>query len=185
MLNEKEENGEFLYLRGKEVFTKTFEKTIKAVNYINQKYTYNYLLTNICSFWNIHNLYKMAIDFTTEKCFTGVLTFNSFITGTGIIMSNDVCHTLAILKPFETDIEDVILSNILKTMYQILPINDNVMCRLTNDEKNVIPEKKDQFLYFRIKNQDRQQDIKLFKMLLHDLYDIHFPTTINPTLRVK
>ena len=47
-----------------------------------------------------------------------------------------------------------------------------MMYYLIGDEKNVIPENKNDILYFRIKNKNRQRDIELFKILLQDIYDI-------------
>ena len=175
LLNEVEEKDDFMYIKGKEEFKKIYDKTNKALNYINKKYAYDYLVrTNISSFWNIHNLYKMAATFPTEKCLTGVYICNHFITGTGIIMSNDVCMTLA-AQPLNPNIQcdDVFISETLKKIYKIHDLDEKLMCYLVSGENNSIPANIDDILYFRIKNNPQtEEDTRLFKILLSEIYKI-------------
>lgn len=175
MEKEVEIKNDIIYLKGKEIFTKIYDKTIKALNYINTNYTYDYLVrTNISSFWNIHNLYKTALEFPSQKCLTGVVVFNSFITGTGIIMSKDVCETLA-AQPLNQTVqcEDVYISEVLNPIYKIQHMNQSAMHFLISGENNnVIPQNKEEILYYRIKNSGTE-DIRLFKLLLAELYDLH------------
>jgi hypothetical protein len=171
------ESNHHIYLKGKEEFSKIYEKTVKAVEYMSKTYSYDYIIrTNISSFWNIPKLFTLS--FSPTHCLTGVLTFNQFISGTGIIMSHDMCNILVKEGPYICyEADDVFIS--LKLMYYA-PINaldESMMYYLTDDEQNVhhvIPEDKSNILYFRIKNaQNRQRDVELFKILLRDMYDIH------------
>ena len=116
----------------------------------------------------------MAFGFPSHKCLTGVMVSNTFITGTGIIMSKDVCETLA-AQPLNQTIqyEDVYISEVLKPIYKIQHMNQNAMYFLISGEKhNVIPQNKEEILYYRIKNSGTE-DIRLFKLLLSDIYDLH------------
>jgi len=173
--NEVEIKNDIMYIKGKEIFTKIYDKTIKALNYINKNYTYDYLVrTNISSFWNIHNLYKMALGFPLHNCLTGVVVSNTFISGTGIIMSKDVCETLAV-QPLNQTIQcdDVYISAVLKSKYRFHVMNETAMYFLISGEKdNVIPKNKENILYFRIKNSGTE-DLRLFKLLLAEIYDLH------------
>lgn len=173
MVNEIEEEQEFLYIKGTEEFSKIYDKTIIALNYINNKYVYDYVVrTNLSSFWNIHNLFKMATQFPIEKCLTGVLIANNFISGTGIIMSRDVGRTLAMQKHTPKISDDVLISTQLKQFYKIHRIDETAMYYLISEDRNVIPDNKEHILYFRIKNLAAQYDILLFNILLFDIYGI-------------
>jgi len=162
----------FIYIKGVEGFDKIYEKTIKSIEYINKKYEYNFLIrTNISSFWNIHNMFNLSNKLPITGCLSGIYIFNDFITGTGIIMSKDVCEVL-INEPFHYGPgDDVAISNNLKKYFNIFPLKDNLMFYLINDDSN-IPDDINNILYFRIKNNDRKLDIALFKLLLKKIYNI-------------
>ena len=161
-----------IYLKGKEEFSKIYEKTIAAIQYLNETYSYEYIIrTNISSFWNIPKLFTFT--FPSTKCLSGILTFNSFMSGTGIIMSSDMCQLLVEKEPHNCyDCDDVFISHKLAAYAPFHKLDNSMMYYLIGDEKNVIPENKNDILYFRIKNKNRQRDIELFKILLQDIYDI-------------
>ena len=85
------EKNDFLYINGSESFIPgIFQKSIKAIEYINNKYSYDYVIrTNLSTFWHIENLFKL-LDNIPKKKFAGGYTFQGFISGTAIIMSRDV-----------------------------------------------------------------------------------------------
>jgi hypothetical protein len=166
-----------IYLKGKEEFSKLYKKSVAAIRYLSATYSYDYIVrTNISSFWNIPKLFTLT--FPPSQCLSGMVTFNSFVSGTGIIMSHDVCHQLISNEPHNTDdTDDVFISHKLRhygVPYHPLP--ESMMYYLTDDPQNVhnvIPENKNDILYFRIKNgQNRQRDVEWFKTLLKEIYDI-------------
>jgi hypothetical protein len=164
-----------IYLKGKEEFSKLYEKSVAAIRYLSATYSYDYIIrTNISSFWNIPTLCTMT--FPSSQCLSGVLIFNSFVSGTGIIMSHDVCQQLISNEPHHSDhTDDVFISHKLRRYVPYHPLPESMMYYLTDDPQNVhnvIPENKNDILYFRIKNQNRQRDVELFKVLLKDIYDI-------------
>jgi hypothetical protein len=100
------------------------------------------------------------------------------ISGTGIIMSSDMGDLLVKEEPHHCpDCDDVFISRKLVHYAPMHLLSASMMYYLTDDPQNVhnvIPENKNDILYFRIKNgQNRQRDVELFKILLRDMYDIH------------
>jgi hypothetical protein len=172
-----------IYLKGKEEFSKLYEKSVAAIRYLSATYSYDYIIrTNISSFWNIPTLFTLT--FPSTQCLSGIVIFNSFISGTGIIISSDICQKLLsteLAGCYRCDdpstcylCDDRFISHTLINYAPFHGLHTNMMWYLTNDEKNVIPENKNDILYFRIKNgQNRQRDVELFKILLRDMYDIH------------
>lgn len=66
-----------------------------AINYIHSKYEYDYMIhTNLTSLWNIPVLLSLHSEIPKRRCFAGHFIFNSFITGTGIIISHDLTPLL-------------------------------------------------------------------------------------------
>lgn len=166
------EQDNFLYIKGIEEFHKIYEKTIKAIDYINKKYNYDYLIrTNISSFWNIDNMFTLSNQLPKMGCLSGFYIFDSFISGTGIIMSKDVCNILIREQIEYNKPDDIMISENLKKHFKISPLQNDKIYFLINNEIN-IPDNTDDILYFRIKNNDRTIDIQLFKLLLKRIYDI-------------
>jgi len=177
------ESSHHIYLKGKEEFSKLYEKSVAAIRYLSETYPYHYIIrTNISSFWNIPTLFTLT--FPPTQCLSGMLTFNSFISGTGIIMSRDICQILLstqIAGCYRCDdpstcylCDDRYISHMLINYAPFHGLDPHMMCYLVYDEQNVIPENKKDILYFRIKNvKNRQRDVELFRILLRDIYDIH------------
>jgi hypothetical protein len=171
------ESNHHIYLKGKEEFSKIYEKTVRAIQYIHTAYPCDYIVrTNISSFWNIPTLFTLSLPPT--RCISGILMFNWFISGTGIIMSSDMGDLLVKEEPHHCpDCDDVFISRKLVHYAPMHLLSASMMYYLTDDPQNVhnvIPENKNDILYFRIKNgQNRQRDVELFKILLRDMYDIH------------
>ena len=178
------EENNFLYVKGDEtVIPGMYQKTMKAIEYLSNNYTYDYIVrTNLSSFWNIPNLFKLCDTFPKTN-FAGGYNIQGFISGTGIIMSPDVATRLYRTPYIPMIHEDVAISEVFRvynipiyniTEYKwgflvpptdILPSN----CRyLDVDDSNI-----DDILNFRIKNADRNLDIIYFKILLIRLYQIY------------
>jgi hypothetical protein len=104
-----------------------------------------------------------------NKCLTGYLMFNSFISGTGIIISCDVCQFLC-SQTYIGGSDDCVITHQIQNYCGVTPINDFKMGWLI-DDKNNIPDNIDDILYFRIRNSGyRTNDIICFKLLLNKIY---------------
>lgn len=191
-IDETIEIDNHIYVRGVESITPgMYIKTMKAMEYINNKYKYDYLVrTNLSTFWNLHNLNNLLnVPF---KNYSAGFAIQGFITGTGIILSNDVVkllvnnfnngnHNLSIH-------EDVLISQIL-SYYSIpilnithykwgflvnddSPLPDNCHYVSTSLDFNPNIDVPNDILHFRIKNNNRDIDIEYFKLLLKIIYNI-------------
>lgn len=166
-----------IFVKGKETLVPgILIKTIKSMEFINNNYQYQYLIrTNLSSFWNIPYLYNFMNYFTPQNFVSGIIIFNSFISGTGIILSKDVCIRLTnVIVIDEGNPDDVYLSRFLINLANICRLDDNKMYYLINGPENIIPEDISEILYFRVKSEDRSYDILAFKNLLKKIYDIDY-----------
>jgi hypothetical protein len=162
--NKLEENiielNDYIYIKGDEMplNPNTLLKTIQAIEYINNKYNYDYIIhTNLSSIWNIPVLLSLYDNIPRTNFFGGHLIFDYFITGTGILFSNDIIPLLINIK---TDTNIFINNNdIAITAYMVnynIPIFNlqNMLNykweQIIND--NYANEYFDDILYFRIKN---------------------------------
>ena len=182
------EDNNFLYINGNESFIPgIYQKSIKAIEYINNKYSYDYVnRTNLSTIWHMENLFKF-LDIKPKERFAGGYAFQGFISGTGIIMSRDVGNIVA-SNPNSVYIgDDLAISQTIQShgihLYDIteykwgflIPKIDNLPsnCRYLNIDDNDFSD----ILNFRIKNGgDRSIDIYYFNVLLDKLY---FNTTNN------
>ena len=178
------EENNFLYVKGVEsVIPGMYQKTMKSIEYVSNHYTYDYIVrTNLSTFWNIPNLFKLCDTFPKTN-FAGGYHVQCFISGTGIIMSPDVAKILYKTHYIPTTHEDVAISEVFRfyniplyniTEYKwgfLVPPSDILSsnCRyLSVDDSNL-----DDILSFRIKNSDRNLDVIYFKILLIRLYQIY------------
>ena len=172
------ENEDHIYMKGIETIKPgILIKTKLALYYINNKYNYDYIIrTNLSSFWNLNNLLKFKNYLPRQKMCCGHLPFNTFISGTGIIMSNDVSKKIAsLINTIANYNDDLYITNLLsKCKYKIQNIENAgfTIKYLVYDNNNVIPQDTNNILYYRIKNSDRNIDIDMFKKLLFKIYDV-------------
>ena len=170
------EKDDIIFVKGRECINPgMYIKTIKSMQYINQNYNYDFLIrTNLSSFWNLNNLLILKEQLPINNFCGGYIIFNSFISGTGIILSKDVCIRLS-NTIFESNTnEDVFISNLLiKLGYSLFNITNYRMEHLINgiDNTNHISDMNN-ILYFRIKNSDRNIDVQLFNILSNTIYNI-------------
>ena len=191
------EDGDFIYIKGCEepLIPNLLVKKMLAINYIHGKYEYDYMIhTNLTSLWNIPVLLSLYNDLPKLTCFAGHFIFNSFITGTGIIISHDLTPLLLQIPAIsENTNEDVVISRFIlsngipvynlennekyKLNYQIL--NENEQNPSSPHHKNYNLEINENtytnnILYFRIKNSTIQQDFFVAKNIIKKLYNINF-----------
>jgi hypothetical protein len=173
------EQDEYIYIKGTEHFDKIYEKTKKSVSYVDSKYEYDYIVrTNISTFWNIHHLFILSNKLPKEKCLAGIIVSNRFISGTGIIISNDIGKILT-QHPVTKGCDDVEISNNISKYCPKFSVEGHYKMHLLQDNLIQIPENIDDVLYFRVKNTDRTNDITCFKLLLKKIYNIHYEDECN------
>jgi len=171
-----EEKDDVITIRGKDsIIPGIFIKTMNVMKYIHNKYDYDFIIrTNLSSFWNIHNVFKY-VNIFDPKVLTGIRPFNTFVSGTGIILSKYVTNIFIQnenINPSQLH-DDVLISNILNNSVKIQGLPDDKMHYLIYHDKNVIPEDISNILYFRIRNNnDRRIDIHLFKQLMVKVYGV-------------
>ena len=193
--NDIVEIDDFIFIKGTEdpMIPNLLNKNIIAINYINKKYNFDFILrTNLSSIWNIYKLLDLYHIIPKTNLFGGYLIFNQFITGTGIFISKDLIKKLLeidVNRFYELD--DVAISNHMKQKgieiysfnnlnnykmnYQIL--NENVTDINSNQHKNNILEINDNtyiddILYFRVRNSSITQDLIVTKKIIKRIYNI-------------
>jgi len=182
------EENDYIYIKGEEnLVPGIFLKTIKAIEFINNNYNYDFLIrTNLSTIWNINNLLLLKQSLPNTKFAGGHILFNTVISGTGIIITRDLCYDLMNFlfiylhdneykKYYNSYLDDVVISDIFKIINipikNIENICDYRIHFLIDDVKNIIPNDIENVLYFRIKNNDRQIDLKLFDLLINCMYN--------------
>lgn len=159
-----------------------YNKTIQSMNHISQKYPYDFMIrTNLSSFWNLPNILNL-LETKPTSGYAGGYNVQGFITGTGIILSPDIVellcnNTLAIHMH-----DDVLISHILSN--HNIPLNNITeykwgfmiprICELASNCRftEINEDNYDDILYFRLKNECRQTDVKYFKILQNKIYNL-------------
>lgn len=174
--NEVEQHGNMLYVKtGTESISPgVLIKTHKSMHYINNTIEYDIIIrTNISSFWNIPKLFSLNLQ--TEKLCTGIFVNDLLISGTGIILSKDICIKLCeelTNVDYNAPYEDVFITSKLENIVVRQDMPENYWLLLIHGENNVFPENVDDFLYFRVKSVNRDYDKIAFTKLLHDVYHL-------------
>ena len=184
------ENGNYLYFHGNESFIPgIYQKSIKAIQYINKKYEYEFILrTNLSSFLNLNNILTYLDTIDKEK-YAGGYSFQGFISGTGIFMSRDVGNILVNNQRNTYIGDDVLISNVISdNNIVITDISSYKWGFLTSSDESNLPSNceyissgafnenivfSSNILYFRIRNEiNREIDIQYYKLLLKKIYNI-------------
>lgn len=176
------ESGHDLFIKGKESFIPgIYDKTIKAIEYINNTYNYKYLIrTNLSSFWNISNAFQLSLNLPTTR-FAGGFTRLGFLSGTCMIFSKDVSKIIySRYIPNTNIIDDVTISHVIQSngipLYDITqykwgfltppPIESLPNWRVLSVEDKDISD----VLFFRSKSTgDRWTDVENFYYLYERL----------------
>ena len=179
------EKDDYIYVKGEEweecINPGIYIKTIKSMEYINKTYDYDFLIrTNLSSFWNLNKLLELKPLLPKENFCGGTTIWeNHFITGTGIMLSKDSCHKLVNLGIIGTHLNDDVIIGVSLKFYLHLYftyISDlNYSTKYCIDDSSSIATTNDEnILYYRIKNQNREIDIDIFKMLCKEIYNITY-----------
>ena len=186
---------DIIYIKGNEfpIVPNMLLKTQKALDYIHTNYEYEYIInTNLSSLWNIPTLLLLYNEIPRNHFFGGHVMFNSFITGTGIIISRDLIPLFLNLNiNHYHDNNDVAISLYMKNNnipihslehYQNYKLDWQILSETCTDitsphHKNNITVIYDNtntnhILYFRIRNETIEQDLYITKKLLKKLYNI-------------
>ena len=188
------EVNNFIYIKGYEypLIPNLLKKTIVSLNYLQSKYNYDYIVrTNLTSCWNLYKLLNLYNEIPKKMFFGGPVNFNDFISGTGIIISNDLISQLIQLNVNSYNYnEDVAISYYMKSYVnmtdtnkllnyknnqQILYKNDNNVNSPHNVNNNLKIDDNthiDDILYFRIKTCSHEEDLSIFRKLLKKIYNI-------------
>ena len=132
-----DENEYTIFIKGYESFIPgILDKTIKAIEYCNNNFKFDYLLrTNMSSFIILNKLYTYCLNNTIDCgghigfCHKDPQFVNGrkFISGSGILLSNNACHYLIENKNiinYNID-DDVGISSVLKEKYKFTQIHRN------------------------------------------------------------
>lgn len=85
-------SGSDIYIRGQEIIRPgLFFKTRAAMEYLLENEEFDYILrTNLTTFFNVELLEDFLRDKPTTNAMFGNYTFNTFLSGSGYIMTRDV-----------------------------------------------------------------------------------------------
>lgn len=90
--------GDTFWLTGKESFPVIIYKTIDTLEYFLNKNIYNFIIrTNLSSVWNFNALLSYIETLAYEKVYNGIIGNHSgisYVSGSGFIMTPDVCRIL-------------------------------------------------------------------------------------------
>lgn len=166
-------------------------KTIRAFEYINQKYIYDFLIrTNLSTFWDFDRLTKRLDTLPTVDCLTGTLrsckykgqSSPQYIAGVNLILSynlveqliknhNEVCSWDL---PEDWSLSQFFIDRKLMPIPSCPGAIHHMDKFSTFDEEKVFQEieaaKKANHDHFRLKNKNRDIDVKIAKVLLKEYY---------------
>jgi len=180
------EDGEFLYFRGTESFKPgIIMKTMRALKYITQKYSYDYAVrTNVSTIINCKNLLDYFNTIPKTNYTGGFVIFNSFYSGIFVLFSNDMAEVLSSIdlqyENIYEEMDDVLIMQIIQkrqlpvfditpTIYKIEYCTAGDVSSHNDIGENI--EKYENVLCYRIRNDiDRNVDLqysdKIYKYLL-------------------
>lgn len=185
------ERDNFIYVKGNEIpmVPNTLLKTLSAVEYIHTKYDYDYIIhTNLSSLWNIPVLLSLYDKIPRNNFFGGHVIFNSFVSGTGILMSHDLIPLFLKINKNNENNNDIVISRHMnssnikiytlnglsqyKLNYQVLDETVQDKSSPHHEDNNKMPDCIDDILYFRIKNATFDRDLFVFNLLVKKIYNV-------------
>jgi len=165
-----------------------FKKSIAAIKYINLRYNYKYIIrTNLSTFWRIDKLHSLLKTLPKTKFSGGYLYVSNndglHITGTGIIISKDICLLLSyFLKKNIVNInkpDDVLFTKILNKITKVKNClkrnqdftNKNIIIKFKKHKNKIKIQTNinDNYICYRLKtNSNRLLDyIKMTKLMVY------------------
>jgi hypothetical protein len=164
-------------------------KTIKAMEYIDSLFTYDFFIrTNLSTVWDFNKIHMHLNELPTSNCYSGY-SHITFVSGTDIILTPDIVKIIIQYKNhirYDT-VDDLALGfylyDVLKMpiirkntkMYWIEDIADmNQDAHLTT---RINHAKRDNISHYRVKNKEdvrESVDLYVYTKLLKMIYDIDF-----------
>ena len=121
-------------------------------------------------------MYRLLPDF--NLC-CGYRPFKTFISGTSIILSNDVSKKITpLINTNSNSADDNVINDILVNYYKQKDIEDynfTLKFFINNEiisDTDTYDYKNNNILFYRIKNNNRRIDIEIFKKLICKIYNI-------------
>ena len=182
------EEGEFLYFRGTESFKPgIITKTMGALNYIGQQYSYDYVVrTNVSTIIDCKNLLDYFNTIPKTNYTGGFVIFNSFYSGIFVLFSKDMAEVLSSIdlqhENIYEEMDDVLIMqmiqkrqlpvfDITQTKYRIEYCTGGDISSHNDIGENI--EKYENVLCYRIRNDvDRRIDLQYFDKIYNYLLDI-------------
>ena len=155
--------GNTFWLNGTESFDGIFTKTIDSIDFFLNKTHYDFVVrTNLSSVWNFKVLIKYLKTLPTKGVYSGFIGNHNgilFASGSGFIMSNDICRLLVKNKHLKEEyyaLDDVTIGYILNK-HGIKLINNS-----RNDTLKYDPES----YHYRVKISNRNDEKNIMKNIL-------------------
>lgn len=170
------EEGEFLYFRGTESFKPgIITKTMKAMEYITQNYSYDYVVrTNVSTIIDCKNLLDYFNTIPKKNYTGGFVIFDSFYSGIFVLFSKDMAELISSIDLQQENIygemDDVLIMQMIKqrglpifdithTKYRIEYCTAGDVSSHNDIGENI--EKYENVLCYRIRNDaDRHVDLQ-------------------------
>jgi hypothetical protein len=151
----QEIEGDIFWLNGVESFPAILTKTLDSIEYFLQKDSYDFIVrTNLSSVWNFKVLLEHLNTLPREKVYNGFIGHYgniTFVSGSGIIMTQDVANILIKNREIAQStkiMDDVDIAYALYTR-DVYPSHGKRNDTLTYDEKSY---------HYRIKSSDRSTE---------------------------
>jgi hypothetical protein len=171
--------------------------TLKTMKFIKENFTFDYIIRATTStFWVLPKLKNILVNLPKEKVFKGPIMFGSFISGSGMIFSNDVVNILINNMNFLIKLsienntpDDVLLGDTMPSLD--VPMIDMKFCNITHEniltsegidkciKETDIPD----LCYYRVKSRDISSNdcinsrLEYDTIILNTLYKYYYEDT--------
>jgi hypothetical protein len=147
-----------------------FNKTMLAFDKINNSYDYKYIMrTNLSSFFRLDKLLESINNVDNIYGVIGKYEDKKFISGAGMLFTKEnINYLLSNKNKINSYLpDDVALSSI----FDIESHNKKLRYDFSKNKTEINFNELEDFYHFRIKNQERSNDIKIFNKLFNYYYD--------------
>lgn len=149
-----------------------YNKTIKAFEKINLSYDYKYIFrTNLSSFIRINLLVQKINDISSIYGVVGNYNGINFVSGAGMLLTREnIDNILSNQNKINKNLpDDVALSSIFNI--NNISANNKLRYDFINNNINIYNCNIDNYYHFRIKNNDRDNDLIIFDKLYHYFFE--------------
>ncbi len=151
-----------------------YNKTIKAFEKINLSYDYKYIFrTNLSSFIRINLLVQKINDISSIYGVMGNYNGINFVSGAGMLLTREnIDYILSNQNKINKNLpDDVALSSIFNINNISMGTNNKLRYDFINNNINIYNCNIDNYYHFRIKNNDRDNDLIIFDKLYHYFFE--------------